>query len=90
MNSTIKKLIGNTYSVSYTTSGKKIYIGNNGINIIEDLNGKYFRIENTNISGRRRYTDLNGDIPNNKVLPNGKQQGRTQSEYNEVTHFKIK
>lgn len=33
--------------------------------------------------------DLNGNIPNNKILENGKENGRTQSEYNSVTHFNI-
>ncbi|HHL2560932.1 TPA: hypothetical protein ACQ31I_002846 [Yersinia enterocolitica] len=34
--------------------------------------------------------DLEGNIPNNKALENGKLTGRNQSEYNEITHFKIK
>lgn len=52
--------------------------------------GNYFRIYNPNISGKRAYMDLNGNIPNNKLLENGKQAGRSQGEYNEVTHFNIK
>ncbi|WP_127960473.1 hypothetical protein [Serratia microhaemolytica] len=40
--------------------------------------------------GKRAYLDLEGDIPNKKILDSGKKMGRTQSEYNEVTHFNIK
>ena len=49
-----------------------------------------FRIYNPNISGKRAYLDLNGNIPNNKLLENGKEAGRSQGEYNAVTHFNIK
>jgi hypothetical protein len=51
------------------------------------MSGNYFRIYNPNISGKRAY--LNGNVPNNKLLKNGKQTGRSQAEYNEVTHFNI-
>lgn len=30
---------------------------------------------------------MDSDVPNN-VLENGRQRGRSQSEYNEVSHFK--
>jgi hypothetical protein len=39
------------------------------------------------LPAKRKYLDLQGIVPSNKKLPNGKQAGRTQSEYNEVTHF---
>ena len=48
------------------------------------------RIYDPNIRGKRGYVDLNGVVPINKTLDNGKEIGRTQSEYNQVTHFKIK
>src|SRR5690606_1204906 len=70
-----------------TSSGKTIYNNSKtGINVVYDIDGNYFRIENTNITGRRKYLDMNGVIPNNKTV-NGKQMGRSQSEYNQVTHF---
>jgi RHS repeat-associated protein len=72
-----------------TESGKMIYTNDQtGMQVVHDTNGNYFRIEDTNQAGRRRYTDLDGNIPNNKTLPNGRQTGRTQAEYNEATHFR--
>jgi hypothetical protein len=41
-----------------------------------------------NLPGRRRYLDLDGNVPNN-ALVDGRQVGRTQAEYNQVTHFRI-
>ncbi|HEZ4784112.1 TPA: hypothetical protein WIZ08_002109 [Neisseria meningitidis] len=81
---------GTNPSVSFTPKGKAIYQGQNGIQIIHDIEGNYFRILDTKISGKRPYLDLNGNIPNNKINANGNQQGRTQAEYNEVTHFKTR
>lgn len=37
--------------------------------------------------GKRRYLSLEGIVPNNKTSPSGRKMGRTQSEYNEATHF---
>ena len=51
--------------------------------------GNYFRIEDTNISGKNKYLDLEGNIPNNKTLENGKQKGRTNDKYQKITHFNI-
>ncbi|MFD1246098.1 hypothetical protein [Paralysiella testudinis] len=90
LSTTLRRFVGNNPKISYTSSGKKIYHGNNGIRVVQDLNGNYFRIEDTKLSGSRKYLDLNGNVPNNKISPNGKQQGRTPSKYNEVTHFRIK
>lgn len=59
----------------------------NGIEVVEDTNGNYFRVYDPSLPGKRKYLDLQGIVPSNKKLPNGKQAGRTQSEYNEVTHF---
>jgi RHS repeat-associated protein len=70
-----------------TSTGKTIYKNNNtGIQVVVDNDGNYFRIEDTNLTGRRRYLDLDGNLPNNKTV-NGKTSGRSQSQYNEVTHF---
>lgn len=90
LNAAIRKFVGANPSVSFTPKGKAIYQGQNGIQIIYDIEGNYFRILDTKISGKRSYLDLNGNIPNNKINANGNQQGRTQAEYNEVTHFKIR
>ncbi|BCU92068.1 hypothetical protein YP72344_35630 [Yersinia pseudotuberculosis] len=53
------------------------------------MSGSYFRLHDPSLPGKRTYLDLDGNIPNNKTLETGKQVGRTQSEYNEVTHFNI-
>ena len=74
-------------SQATTTTGKTIY--NNpetGLQVVYDNAGNYFRIEDTNLSGRRTYLDLDGSVPNNKIV-NGRTIGRNQNEYNQVTHF---
>jgi len=38
---------------------------------------------------KRRFLDLEGNISNNKILDNGKQKGRTNDEYQKITHFNI-
>ena len=76
--------------VTTTTTGKVIYAHpETGIQVIKDVSGGYFRIRDPSINGKRSYLDLNGNVPNNKTLENGSQMGRTQSEYNQVTHFRI-
>jgi len=70
-----------------TSTGKVINKHNEtGIQIVVDRAGRYSRIENINLAGKRRYLDLTGHIPNNKVI-NRKITGRNQKEYNQVTHF---
>ncbi|UKB78205.1 RHS repeat domain-containing protein [Chryseobacterium sp. MEBOG07] len=70
-----------------TATGKTIYNNSEtGLQVVYDNAGDYFRIEDTNLSGRRTYLDLDGNLPNNKTV-NGRQQGRSQNEYNQVTHF---
>jgi len=72
-----------------TSTGKTVYKNSEtGIQVVVDDAGNYFRIENTNLTGKRKYLDLDGNIPNNKVV-NGKTSGRTQGEYNQATHFNI-
>lgn len=61
----------------------------NGIKLIYDLKGGDFRVFDPSVKGKRDYLDLDGKVPNNKVLPNGKSAGGNQSEYNEATHFKL-
>jgi hypothetical protein len=74
--------------VKGTISGQKTIYTNpeTGIQVVFDNAGDYFRIQNTNLTGKRSYLDLNGNVPNNKII-NGKQLGRSQAEYNQVTHF---
>jgi hypothetical protein len=69
-------------------SGQKTLFTNAeiGIQVVSDNSGGYFRIQDTNLSGKRQYLDMNGNVPNNKVV-NGKQTGRSQAEYNQATHF---
>jgi hypothetical protein len=71
-----------------TVSGQKTIYTNpeTGIEVVFDNAGNYFRIQNTNLTGKRSYLDLNGNIPNNKIV-DCKQRGRSQAEYNQVTHF---
>jgi RHS repeat-associated protein len=57
-----------------------------GIRVLYDPNGNYFRIEDTKLTGDRKYLDLDGKVPNNKIV-NGKQKGRNSDEYQQVTHF---
>lgn len=91
LKTSIDKLAGKNPKMERTDTGKVIYTNKeNGVQVIYDLKGNYFRVFDPSINGKRKYLDLNGSVPNNKILPNGKQAGRTQSEYNEATHFKIK
>ncbi|WP_370278309.1 hypothetical protein [Rahnella sp. CFA14(1/10)] len=90
LDAALKKFAGNHPLVTTTNSGKRIYAHpETGVQVVEDLNGDYFRINDPSLSGKRTYLDLDGIVPNNKILEGGKQIGRTQSEYNEVTHFNI-
>ncbi|WP_170117615.1 DUF6443 domain-containing protein [Chitinophaga ginsengisoli] len=57
------------------------------IQVVYDNLGDYFRIENTALTGERRYVDFTNKVPNNKIV-NGKQKGRTTGEYHQITHFK--
>jgi hypothetical protein len=86
----LSKFAGKNPLVTTTDKGKKIFTNSEtGIQVVQDVNGNYFRIYDPSIPGKRGYLDMNGNIPNNKILENGKQAGRSQSEYNQVTHFNI-
>lgn len=83
----IKKFAGKKPKVSTTETGKTIYRNDKtGIQVVVDKGGKYFRIQDTKITGKRCYLDLEGKIPNNKMV-NGKITGNSQAEYNQLTHF---
>ncbi|EKT7570159.1 hypothetical protein A8N28_004846 [Salmonella enterica] len=85
----IKKFAGENPIINVTDKGKRIYTNpDTSIQVVEDMKGKYFRIYDPNHSGKRAYMDVDGNIPNNK-MENGKETGRSQGEYNEVTHFNI-
>lgn len=85
-----EKFLGKNPNIVETDSGKRIHRNpKSSIQIVEDIEGKYYRIEDRSVPGKRRYLNLEGNLPNNKILENGKQTGRTQSEYNAITHFKI-
>jgi len=86
----VNKFSGSDPTITITKSGKQIFTNpKTGVQVVEDLSGRYFRIHDPSLPGKRTYLDLDGNIPNNKVLDTEVQVGRTQSEYNEVTHFKI-
>ncbi|WP_460137712.1 RHS repeat-associated core domain-containing protein [Pseudomonas sp. S1_E04] len=88
LNENIVKFAGTDPTVTTTDKGKKIYKNPlNGVEVVEDINGNYFRIYDPSLPGSRRYLSLEGVVPNNKTSLSGKQMGRTQSEYNEATHF---
>lgn len=73
-----------THNISKT----KIIFNNNKSKrqIVYDIDGDYFRIENLERVGRRRYDDINGNDVSN-VTENGKTRGRTREEYEAITHF---
>ena len=71
-------------------TGKTIYKSkSSNIQIVYDNKGNYFRMEDTSLRGSRRYLDLDGNNPTNKI-ENGKQKGRSKEEYEPLTHFKNK
>ena len=73
----------------YTDTGKIIFRNEStGIEVVYDIAGNYYRIIDTNLSGRRNALDINGNrVPNNVQSENGTQRGMTQGEYNAHTHF---
>ena len=86
LNDVIKEYAPNSISTT-TASGKTIYTNSEtGIQILYDTKGNYFRIEDTNKVGKRRYLGLDGKDMSNKV-ENGRQLGRSKAEYEAVTHF---
>ena len=86
LNDVIKEYAPNSIPTT-TSSGKTIYTNpETGIQIVHDTTGNYFRIEDTNKLGKRRYLGLDGKDMSNKV-ENGKQIGRSKEEYERATHF---
>ena len=85
----IGRFAGDTPAVVVTETGKRIFEDpRTGVQVVEDIAGRYFRIHDPSLPGRRRYLDLDGNVPNNARV-DGREVGRTQGEYNRVTHFRI-
>ena len=71
-----------------TGSGKIAYTNTQThISVVYDPDGNYFRIEDTSRPRGRNYLDIDGNDMNNVII-DGKQRGRSQPEYQQVTHFK--
>lgn len=73
----------------HTDKGKIIFRNEStGIEVVYDKNGNYFRIVDTNLSGKRTALDFDGNkIPNNVTTEKGTQRGMSQGEYNAASHF---
>ena len=54
--------------------------------IVYDMEDDYFHIEDKQLTGKRRYVDLDGNNVAN-IKENGKERGRTKDEYEQMTHF---
>lgn len=88
VNDTVSKFAPDATPV-YTDKGKIIFRNDKtGVEVVYDINGDYFRIIDTNLTGKRTALDANGNIiPNNVITEKGTQRGITQGEYNAVSHF---
>jgi len=74
-------------------NGDKCYYQTPGspIVVIADFGGGYCRIQDTSARTKKPlYLDVNGNNGHNYTDENGKTHGRTNDEYNRVTHFRIK
>ena len=92
LNDTIMNIAGPNPQITYTASGKTLYLNTQtGLQVVYDNAGNYFRVEDTNVTGPLRYTDQFGNpIPNN--VPLIKTSGTTQMGLpsdirNALTHF---
>jgi hypothetical protein len=76
---TIARIAGDDPMITYTASAKTIYLNPaTGKQVVYDNAGKYFRVEDTTVTGPLRYTDQFGhQIPNN--VPLIKQLGTSQT-----------
>ena len=89
---TIKSIAGDSPVITYTESGKTLYTNPaTGMQVVYDNAGKYFRVEDTTVTGPLRYTDQFGKpIPNNVPLikqSNTTQIGVPPDVRNALTHF---
>ena len=71
--------------------GRKIIYKNkhNSLQIVTDVAGGYCRLQDTSKRGKERFLDINGNDARNYINDKGKKQGRTKSQFNEATHFRI-
>lgn len=70
-------------------SGKIIFhTPGSNVQLVAEATIGCVRIERLDISGQRRYLDLDGVLRNN-ININGKTRGRTKEEYELATHFRI-
>lgn len=70
-------------------SGKIIFhTPGSNVQLVAEATIGCVRIERLDISGQRRYLDLDGVLRNN-ITVNGKMRGRTKEEYELATHFRI-
>jgi hypothetical protein len=88
----IDKFVKGAIPSEVNLRGKRTYqIEGGRYQIVEDVNGHYFRILDTSRPGKsnkRKYVDLNGNDMNN-ITVNGKTRGRSDDEFEAVTHFLI-
>ena len=88
INDVIAKFAPN-YEVTYSGTKMKFQTPGSKYRVVADIIGGYLRIEDTSSTGRHRYLDLEGNVPNNFITERGTQQGRSNADYNRVTHFRI-
>ena len=70
-------------------SGKIIFhTPGSNVQLVAEATIGCVRIERLDLSGQRRYLDLDGVLRNN-ITVNGKMRGRTKEEYELATHFRI-
>jgi len=70
-NSAVEKFAGSNPIVSTTDKGKRIYKNpQNGIEVVEDMDGNHFRIYDPSLPRKRKHLNLEEIIPSKKTLPN--------------------
>jgi hypothetical protein len=70
-----------------TPSGKTIYSNDQtGKQVVYDKAGNYYRVEDTNINGKRRYVGTDGTDVSKKMV-NEVQWDLSKDEYQQATHF---
>lgn len=85
----LKTFAGENPEIIPTETGKVLILNpQTQVQVVLDPAGKYFRIQDLKITGKRSYLDLHGKQPMNKMV-NGKNVGIPQTEYNQITHFLI-
>ena len=73
-------------------NGKIVFKSKNGkYAVVTDVGGGYLRIRDmTKNSAKASYLNLDGSDGHNYVGTDGKIHGKSKSEYNKTTHFRIK